>query len=609
MLYPRESETREVRLLDGLWEFCADYENSARKERWQEAPLRESRPMPVPASYNDLSHDGRLRDHVGEVFYQRRLRIPHSWHGKRFFVRFGAVWHKATVWINGIELGAHHGGYLPFRYELPATCAGNDCLLTVAVSNELDYHHLPHGEVKAIDVEGSTEQRLTIHGDVRAYAGIHRSVWLTAEPISCVLKAFRTWTTLEGGNACWRYTIEAEGAEYAHSVAILREIGVDTPREWKAEGETGAIVVESPRLWSPCCPFLYEVEFRLIGTNGELADCYKCPIGLRTIAVAQNKLLLNGTPVTLKGFGKTEDFGLRGRGIDDATLVKDFELMKWVGANSFRTAHHPFSEETLQLADRYGIMVIDEMPALSIWIPDIVGSAPVGTVEINNIQFSAPTERDAARFKQVFEDTLAHHKEMARQLIARDYNHPCVIMWSLGNEINTSTQASRLYLQSIAETTRACDLTRPITQAECFAAHESMVSDLVDIVSINRYYAWYRNPGHLHVIEPCLRAEFQRWFERFGKPIILTEFGADAIAGLHQDPPVLFSEEFQSELIERYLAICEQTPFVLGAHVWVFSDFDTEPNVRRVDGNKKGVFTRDRRPKMAAHTLRKLWNL
>ena len=126
-------------------------------------------------------------------------------------------------------------------------------------------------------------------------------------------------------------------------------------------------------------------------------------------------------------------------------------------------------------------------------------------------------------------------------------------------------------------------------------------------MSVNRYYGWYSECGQLDVAVAKLEKDLTRWHERTGKPVFLTEFGAEAIAGLHQDPPVMFSEEYQAALIERYLDVCARLPFVIGAHVWTFTDFMTKQGVSRVDGNKKGVFTRDRRPKMAAHLLRKRW--
>ena len=104
-----------------------------------------------------------------------------------------------------------------------------------------------------------------------------------------------------------------------------------------------------------------------------------------------------------------------------------------------------------------------------------------------------------------------------------------------------------------------------------------------------------------------LERELKEWFKRFKKPVFLTEYGADTIAGLHKEPAVMFSEEYQCKMLDAYHRALDKFDFVIGEHVWNFADFATKQAIRRVDGNKKGVFTRDRRPKSAAHLLRERW--
>jgi beta-glucuronidase len=123
---------------------------------------------------------------------------------------------------------------------------------------------------------------------------------------------------------------------------------------------------------------------------------------------------------------------------------------------------------------------------------------------------------------------------------------------------------------------------------------------------LNRYYGWYVNEGDLLAAERALRAELEAWAGD-GKPIIITEYGADTLAGLHSVIPQQWSEEYQVDYLEMNHRVFDSIEAVVGEQVWNFADFATKTGVFRVDGNKKGVFTRDRRPKAAAHALRRRW--
>jgi beta-glucuronidase len=299
------------------------------------------------------------------------------------------------------------------------------------------------------------------------------------------------------------------------------------------------------------------------------------------------QFLINGKPFYFKGFGMHEDHETIGKGHDDALAAKDFALLEWIGANSFRTSHYPYAEEIMNMADRLGIVVIDEVPA-------------VGMNMFNRNEKIFCPER-------VHEKTLEYHLETINELIARDKNHPSVVMWSVANEPASYEDGARSYFKKIAEYTRKLDRTRPITLVNCSGPDECKVAQLFDIVCVNRYFGWYSDPGRLDLIEFQLERDLGKWFARFGKPVFLTEYGADTIAGFHADPPIMFSEEFQVEFLKRYNNVLDNLDFVIGEHIWNFADFKTKQGITRVGGNKKGVFTRDRQPKMAAHMLKERW--
>ena len=194
-------------------------------------------------------------------------------------------------------------------------------------------------------------------------------------------------------------------------------------------------------------------------------------------------------------------------------------------------------------------------------------------------------------------------------MIARDKNHPCVVLWSIANEPESITKESRGYFEPLAAEARGLDPTRPVGFVNVMGSTPDLdvLTDLFDVVMLNRYYGWYTTPGDLRSAEAGLEAEIAAWVAAYDKPIIFTEYGGDTYPGLHDVVPAPWSEEYQVELLDMFHRVFDRFDAVVGEHVWNFADFATAPGVMRVDGNKKGVFTRERRPKAAAHMLRRRW--
>jgi len=202
----------------------------------------------------------------------------------------------------------------------------------------------------------------------------------------------------------------------------------------------------------------------------------------------------------------------------------------------------------------------------------------------------------------------AAHLAAIRELIARDRNHPCVIAWSIANEPDTAEAAARDYFSPLVAAARALDATRPVCFANVATAPPGtdVITDLFDLICVNRYYGWYAGPGDINGAMRNLEDELRGW-ARLRQPIVVTEFGADALPGLHALPPVVWSEDYQVALIAASLRVFHRIPEVIGEHVWNFADFATAQAVHRPGGNHKGVFTRNRQPKAAAWLLRERW--
>jgi beta-galactosidase/beta-glucuronidase len=193
--------------------------------------------------------------------------------------------------------------------------------------------------------------------------------------------------------------------------------------------------------------------------------------------------------------------------------------------------------------------------------------------------------------------------------VARDKNHPCVVLWSIANEPESDSPASREYFAPLAAQTRELDSSRPVGFVNVMLAppDEDVVTDLFDVVMLNRYYGGYVNTGDLANAEPAFEAELRAWAQMYDKPIIMTEYGGDTQPGRHSVLPTVWTEEYHVELLAMSHRVFDRIDAVVGEQVWNFADFATGPSISRVDGNKKGVFTRDRRPEAAAHHLRRRW--
>lgn len=585
MLKPRETPTRELVNLDGLWRFAID-------ARLGEAPWEGVLATPleaaVPASYNDLFTDPEIRDHVGWVYYQRPVRVPKGWEGERVLLRFDAATHEARVYVDETLAGEHLGGYTPFDIDITDHVeAGAFFRLTVAVSNELTNETLPPGSL-TVSAEGKRQQKY-FH-DFYNYAGIARSVWLYSTPrrhISDVTVA----TGLNGRTGTVDYRVETSAP--AEVRVRLRDADGETVAE--GTGDSGTLTVPDVTPWRPGAAYLYELTTELLDEE-TVVDSYPLSVGIRTVEVRGHEFLINGEPFYFTGYGKHEDTPVRGKGHDNAYLVHDFQLMEWTGANSFRTSHYPYAEEVLEFADRHGIVVIDETAAVGLnlgVLGGLTGKPPFPTF----------SERYAnARTQEA-------HAQHIRELIARDKNHPSVVMWCLANEPASNEDGAREYFEPLAELARELDPTRPLTYSLVMFANveNDQIIDLFDVISLNRYYGWYLDPGDLATAEQYLQREIQGWVDRYDKPIMMTEYGADTQPGAHSVWDAPWTEEYQGAFLETYHRVFDRFPQFVGEHVWNFADFQTSNGTHRVEGNKKGVFTRDRKPKAAARVLRSRW--
>ena len=589
MLRPQDTTTRERKSLTGLWQFRLDGAGEGRSAEWFRRPLTDAREMAVPASFNDIAADAAVRNYFGDVWYQTTVRVPRGWDSQRIVLHFESATHRATAWVNDAEVVSHEGGYTPFEAEVTEHVqAGEQARITVVVNNTLSFQTIPPGVIE----DTPDGKRQIYWHDFFNYAGIHRPVWLYATG-KAHLTDVTVVTGLDGANGSIEYRTEATDADGAQVKVVLRD--ADGAEVATGTGPSGTLTVENVHSWAPGDGYLYDLEVQLVDDAGGVLDSYHQSVGVRTVAVDGTRFLINGEPFYFTGFGKHEDLAVIGKGHNDAYLLHDFELLKWVGANSFRTSHYPYAEDVLDYADRQGIVVIDETAAVGLNMG--LGGGIFGGQGYTT--FSPDTVNDQTR---------EVHAQAIRELVARDKNHPSVVLWSIANEPESDTEGAEQYFKPLFELTRELDPTRPVGFVNVMLAPypTCRVSKFGDVVMLNRYYGWYVNTGELKAAELAWEEELKGWASE-GKPIIITEYGADTYPGLHSVVPQPWSEEYQVEYLDMNHRVFDRIDAVVGEQVWNFADFATTSGIMRVGGNKKGVFTRDRQPKAAAWALRRRW--
>ena len=592
LLYPCESSARRVVSLDGMWRFAFDPQGQGVDKGWTMA-LPESITMPVPASFCDFFTDKDSREYCGDFWYETDFFVPGEWEGKDIAVRFGSVTHHARIFVNGVEVTAHEGGFLPFDAAVTDIVRYNQHNhLAVLANNELNETVLPAGRTTTLS---NGKKMATPYFDFYNYAGIHRPVKLMALPKERVLD-FSVVHSLSGTAADVAYTVTTNGD---HAVCVDVYDGAEKVAH--ADGKSGTLHIENVRLWNVHAAYLYSFVIRI--TDGEtVVDEYHEKIGIRTFEIKDGNFLLNGKAVYLRGFGKHEDADIRGRGLDLATVKRDYELMKWIGANCFRTSHYPYAEELYQMADEEGFLVIDEVPA-------------VGFMEstVNFLSASQGNGKKVGWFeKETTPQLLENHKAALIDMINRDKNHASVIAWSILNEPQCTSEGAEAYFKTLFDLAHEIDpQKRPRTYAIVMMSlpNNSKGQQFADFISLNRYYGWYVMGG-MNIVdaEAAFRREMDGWsMALHGRPMIFTEYGADTMPSEHKLPSVMWSQEYQNEYLDMNHAVFDSYDFVKGELVWNFADFQTTEGIMRVNGNKKGIFTRQRQPKDAAFHFRARW--
>lgn len=519
--------------------------DAAPPETW-EAPRdydpEAGEPVEVPSCWTCLKPEWTFFEGTG--WYATTLDPGPVRPGERLVLRVGAANYEARVFLDGTLLARHRGGSTPFTVEL---------------------HHLapgPHRLLIAVDNRRRADRVPMHHFDWFNHGGLHREVGLMRLP--------RVFIREAGVALVPDGTLDRVRADLALSDPVDGEarltipgLGVDAAIP-VAGGRGEVLLAVAPRLWSPEDPRLYDVAIAFG------ADLWRERIGFREIRVEGREILLNGRPLYLRGVCVHDDDVALGRVSTEADVRRRFADARALHANFLRLAHYPHHEHVARIADEVGLLLWEEVPVY--WA----------------IAFDDP-------------QTYADAENQLRELVTRDRNRASVILWGVGNE-NADTDARYRFMAGLAEAARAADPTRLVAAAclinrETFRIEDRLARHL-DVIGLNEYFGWYE-PDFSGLERLIANSDPDR-------PVVISETGADALAGHHADAGrVLFTEECQAAFYERQLAILGAAPYVRGVCAWLLYDFRSERRQTRFQRgfNRKGLIAEDKTTRKRAFAV------
>lgn len=508
----------------------------------------------VPGDWN--SQDEKFFYYEGSVWYRKRFAYEKSNPNARVFVYIGAANYEAHVYLNGVKLGTHVGGFTPFNYEVTDLVrADGENSLVPLVDNKRERDAVP-----------------TLNTDWWNYGGITRDVRVIEVPPTFIRDHGVRLLPGDGDRLALDVSLDGPGKAGQQVTISIPELDIEATLETDESGKArGEIAASGLVRWSPENPRLYDVAI------STAADRTVERMGFRTVETKGHEILLNGEPVFLCGVSIHEENPLRGgraHSREDAELLLGWA--KELGCNFVRLAHYPHNEYMARVADEMGIMVWEEVPVY--W----------------TISWENP-------------DTLANAQAQLRAVVTRDINRASVIVWSMANETPVSEPRTK-FLKTLVDQTRAMDDSRLISAAmEMHSPADNpdlkIVDDpfgaYTDIIAFNEYVGWYDG-----LPEKCDRVTFEIAYD---KPVFISEFGAGALQGYHADALTRFSEEYQADVYKRTVTMLERIPNFRGCTPWILVDFRSprRPHPVYQNGwNRKGLIGSNGEKKQAFFVLK-----
>ena len=538
MLYDR---FRKKESLNGTWHYAVDQYDTCISAKWYEENYydKEGNLLPVDFSFDEWdtinlpccwnTFDKTFLLYEGSMIFTRKFFFEKQDENERVFLKIGAANYLCRVFLNKKYVGMHRGGSTPFYFDIT------------------DF--LAH------------DNRMLIQADRFNYGGIYRDIEIIRVP-EIHIKDFKIF--LEPGSGLKKIHVSVTVSEKINSSAVLtiEELGI-REKITVTDGSGEITFTASPKLWSPENPVLYDVS--LSCGNDSVRD----KVGFREIRVRGMDILLNGSPVFLKGISCHEDSAANGKALTDEERLANIRLAKELGCNFMRVAHYPHNERMAQLADELGILLWEEIPVY--W----------------NVHFDS-------------RDTYADARNQLHELITRDFNRASVIIWSVGNE-NEDTDERLAFMKNLADFARKTDPARAVSAA-CLVnfsknAIEDRLEEYLDIIGVNEYCGWYTADLNM------LPALFEN--SRPQKPVIITEFGADALSGNRGTITDKGTEDCQAYVYEKQIENIKKISYIKGMTPWILRDFRCPRRTAATQKyyNTKGLVSADGVKKLAFYVL------
>ena len=543
---------RERISLDGQWRFGVDQYDNCLRSRWYEENYTDAagRPLPLDYSFDDWetvtvpSCWNLLKEryflHEGSSVYTRTFDFE-AIPGERVFLRFGAANSSAKVFINRKYVGMHTGGYTPFCFEVGGFLEEHNRLLVV-VNNTRKSDGVPCDNT-----------------DWFNYGGLYREVALLRLPQTFIKDIFVSLVP-DGTYKHIQAEVRVDGPQQDGTAVLnIPALGICADIQVIA-GRGEAVFSAEPQLWSPDTPKLYDLDVSYCG------DVLTERVGFREITVKDGGIYLNGSEIFLRGVCAHEDSVPNGNAVTVSEVRENYKLAKEMGCNFMRLAHYPHHEAAARIADEAGIMLWEEIPVY--W-----------AIAFGN------------------EGTYRNAENQLRELILRDRNRASVIIWSVGNE-NADTDERLEFMTKLVRQAREMDMTRLVSAACMVDSGKLKIADrldaYLDVIGINEYYGWY---------DPDF-SKLPRIFEnsRPEKPVVISEFGADAAAGVMGEPGELYTEANQQAVYIKQLEVLSGIPYVKGLCAWIFFDFRCPRRLHKMQNyyNIKGLMSADKQHKKPA---------
>jgi len=551
---------RETESLNGFWNFAIDQYDTCIRSKWYEEKYadEEGRRLPVDFSFDEWdkiqvpscwnTQREKFMLYEGPAVYTRTFLYRNRGE-KKVLIKFGAANYTAKIFLNAQYMGLHQGGSTPFFIDATEQLQPFNRIIVV------------------VDNTRKREQVPCKNTDWFNYGGIYRDVELFRLPETYIKDAF---IHLLPGSGREKVRVElaivGSAADDTATVSIP-ELG------WKGEvgvrnGRGAAVFDLQPELWSCDRPKLYDVSVSYRG------DEIRERIGFREIRVEGTDIWLNGERIFLKGVSIHEESTANGKALTEEEIKENFKLAKEMNCNYVRLAHYPHTEKAARIADEMGILLWEEIPVY--W----------------GIAFDhADTYHDA-------ENQLA-------ELVLRDRNRASVIIWSVGNE-NADTDERLAFMSGLIRKVKELDPSRPVSAA-CMLdyVHHAMADRLIDhldVIGVNQYYGWYR-PDFNDLIQLFANS-------RPAKPVIITEFGADAYPGLRGTVDEKGTEDCQQEIYKKQVDALGGIAYVKGCSPWILYDFRCPRRLHVTQNyyNTKGLLSADKtHRKLAFHVMQQFY--